>query len=290
MARIRTIKPSFFRHGGLFDAEKACGLPLRIAFAGLWTAADREGRFKWQPRELKLDCLPYDDVDFSRVLHALVTGGWLVRYEVDGALYGAIPSWKDHQVINNREMSSDLPPPNKNNTLTREARVEHAPPTPLVQTQVEGKGREGKGKELSSASRPSNDWFEKLKQAYPRRNGNYGWKKAEAKFNALVKTGVDPEAIITAARKLCHTLKAKIGTEYIPMPASWLNSEDFTEIAAMSFIEQPEELNWDAVLVAYKKTGHWSRFAGNDPSSPNCRCPPEILAKYGLLTQSETVQ
>jgi hypothetical protein len=157
-------------------------------------------------------------------------------------------------------------------------------------TREEGETEKRRGKELLSASRPANDWFEKLKQAYPKRNGNYGWKKAEAKFNALVKTGVDPEAIITAARKLCHTLKAKIGTEYIPMPASWLNSEDFTEIAAMSFIEQPEELNWEAVLVAYKKTGHWSRFAGNDPSSPNCRCPPEILAKYGLLTQSETVQ
>jgi hypothetical protein len=49
-------------------------------------------------------------------------------------------------------------------------------------------------------------------------------------------------------------------------------------------------VDWDAVLSAYKKTGHWSRYAGNDPSSPGCRCPPEILAKYGLLTQSETVQ
>jgi hypothetical protein len=142
----------------------------------------------------------------------------------------------------------------------------------------------------SRAASPSNDDFEELKRSFPKRKGNYGWKAAERKFNALVKTGVDPKAIIMAARKLCHTLKAKIGTEYIPMPASWLNSEDFTEIAAMSFIEQPEELNWDAVLVAYKKTGHWSRFAGNDPSSPNCRCPPEILAKYGLLQQSETVQ
>jgi hypothetical protein len=49
-------------------------------------------------------------------------------------------------------------------------------------------------------------------------------------------------------------------------------------------------VDWDAVLSAYKKTGHWSRYAGNDPSSPGCRCPPEILAKYGLLQQSETVQ
>jgi hypothetical protein len=142
----------------------------------------------------------------------------------------------------------------------------------------------------SRAASPSNDDFEELKRTFPKRKGNYGWKAAERKFNALVKTGVDPKAIITAARKLCHTLKAKIGTEYIPMPASWLNSEDFTEIAAMSFIEQPEELDWDAVLSAYKKTGHWSRYAGNDPSSPGCRCPAEILAKYGLLIQSETVQ
>jgi hypothetical protein len=54
MARIRTVKPDLFRHEGLFDAERASGLPLRIAFAGLWTAADREGRFAWSPRTLKL--------------------------------------------------------------------------------------------------------------------------------------------------------------------------------------------------------------------------------------------
>jgi hypothetical protein len=70
LARIRTIKPEFFRHADLYEAEKETGLPLRLAFAGLWTAADREGRFKWRPRELKLDCLPHDDVDFSRVLDA----------------------------------------------------------------------------------------------------------------------------------------------------------------------------------------------------------------------------
>ena len=58
MARIRTIKPEFFRHEALFEAEQATGLPLRVAYAGLFTAADREGRFKWSPRSLKLDCLP----------------------------------------------------------------------------------------------------------------------------------------------------------------------------------------------------------------------------------------
>jgi hypothetical protein len=113
MARIRTIKPEFFRHEQLFEAEKESGLPLRLAFAGLWTAADREGRFRWSPRALKLDCLPYDDVDFGAVLDALARYGFVVKYQdSDGGVeYGAIPSWDKHQVINNRESDSQLPPP-----------------------------------------------------------------------------------------------------------------------------------------------------------------------------------
>ena len=33
MARIRTIKPDFFRHYDLYQAEKETGLPVRLAFA-----------------------------------------------------------------------------------------------------------------------------------------------------------------------------------------------------------------------------------------------------------------
>lgn len=147
MARIRTVKPTLFRHVEMFDAERETGLPLRLAFIGLFTAADREGRFKWSPRDLKLDCLPYDDVDFSRVLDALSTRGWVVKYTVDGVDYGYIPTWKKHQVINNRETASVLPKPNENNTLTRAARVDDASTLALCNAQVEGKGKEGKGKE-----------------------------------------------------------------------------------------------------------------------------------------------
>lgn len=144
MARIRSIKPSFFRHVHLFEAEKAEGLPLRVAFAGLWTAADREGRFKWEPRDLKLDCLPHDDVDFSRVLDALTTRGFIVQYQSKGRFFGYIPSWHDHQSINNRESPSVLPSPEKSDTSTRASRVEHASTTRLEHAPVEGKGREGK--------------------------------------------------------------------------------------------------------------------------------------------------
>jgi hypothetical protein len=150
MARIRTIKPEFFRHEGLFEAERDEALPLRVAFAGLWSAADREGRFRWSPRALKLDCLPYDEVDFSRVLDALWTRGFIVKYTVENILYGAIPSWHTHQAVNNRERASDLPSPNENNILTREPRDDDASGTPLKLSRVERKGKEGEGKEKDS--------------------------------------------------------------------------------------------------------------------------------------------
>ena len=150
MARIRTIKPEFFRHEGLFQAEQETGLPLRLAFIGLLTTCDREGRFKWRPKELKLDCLPYDDIDFSRVLDAWATRGFVVKYESDGNFYGYVPGFTRHQAINHREAASTLPNPlNCNTVLTRDARVIDASarvPGMPVHTRGEGKGREGKGK------------------------------------------------------------------------------------------------------------------------------------------------
>lgn len=111
MGRIRTIKPEFFKHSGLFDAELETGLPLRLAYAGLWTCCDREGRFKWRARELKLDILPYDDCDPEAVLEALAASGFIRRYDVDGHSFGYVIEFHKHQCVNQREAQSVLPDP-----------------------------------------------------------------------------------------------------------------------------------------------------------------------------------
>lgn len=151
MARIRTVKPDLFRHEALFEAEIETKLPLRLAFIGLFTTCDREGRFKWKPKTLKLDVMPYDEIDFSRVLEALVAHGFIVKYDFENELYGCIPSWLKHQVINNKESKSLLPSIDSATNLTREPRVSHASTTPLFLDQGEGKGKgrekEGNGME-----------------------------------------------------------------------------------------------------------------------------------------------
>ena len=172
--RIRTIKPEFYTHEELFEAEMAEKLPLRVAFSGLWCAADRCGRFKWEPRRLGILILPYDNIDFSRVLHALSTRGFIVRYRVGDAWFGAIPTWNKHQVINNRERPSEIPDLSQAEQVdasgTRGARVGHA-------SKEEGKGREGKGKDLPPADKPqkaadsrhheiTSQWCERFRNAF----------------------------------------------------------------------------------------------------------------------------
>lgn len=163
LQRIRTTKPEFYRHHDLFEAEQETGLPLRLAFQALWTCCDREGRFKWRPHELKVCCLPYDDVDFSRVLDALATRGYLVKYASGDASYGCVPTFTEHQVINNREKESVLPDPaastSEIKTSTRGRRVDDAcaKSESGTGTGTEGKGTEGKGTEGNTSSVASGD-------------------------------------------------------------------------------------------------------------------------------------
>lgn len=83
MNRIRTIKPKeLLRDEEIFDAELSSGQPLRLTFVGLFSVADRDGRFPWKPRSLKLTLLPYDDVDFESILNSLNELG-LVQREGD---------------------------------------------------------------------------------------------------------------------------------------------------------------------------------------------------------------
>ena len=133
--------------------------------------------------------------------------------------------------------------------------------------------------------------FENFKRSYPKRAGQYGWKAAERKYLALIKTGVSPKMIALSLARFSEEMRKlkRTGTEFIPMPASWLNSEDFVEYAAVAF-EQPKEIDWDLLVGSFKKLGNWpTRDVGNDPTSPSCRAPAEVLRKYGFeLTRMDS--
>lgn len=96
MARIRTIKPEFFRHEGLQDLEaENPHLRPMLVFAGLWCHADRNGVFPWQPRQIALDILPFlwsdnRGTEISEALTILEAEGFIERFEAEGKTWGFI--------------------------------------------------------------------------------------------------------------------------------------------------------------------------------------------------------
>jgi hypothetical protein len=277
MARIRTIKPEFPQSESIGKLSR----DARLLYIQLWTIVDDAGRARAASRMLASLLYPYDDDARDLIdgwLLELEEGDHVRRYEVDGSQYLEIVKWLEHQKID-KPSKSRLPEFVEGSRTV--AKVREASATDLGPSTLD-LGPENASR--SRAASPSNEDFENLKKVYPRRNGNYGWKAAERKFNSLVKTGVDPQAIIEAARRLANSLHSKIGTEFIPMPASWLNAEDFVNIAVASFQPEAPVIDWDNALSFWKRTGRWTRDAGPDPDSPACRAPPELLDKYGLRT------
>lgn len=109
--RIRSMKPEIHKDEELWDLEEETGLKIFRGFTGLWNYSDREGRFEWRPRALKAEILPYWDGDFERILDALASRRFVVKYTVGGKHYGWVRKLKDHQTFNAREPASVLPAP-----------------------------------------------------------------------------------------------------------------------------------------------------------------------------------
>lgn len=109
MARIRTLKPSFWGD----DRIARLSRDERLLAIGLISMADDEGRFLASPAAVAGFVFPNDDLPTSRVrkwLEALNTVGVIGLYEVSGVRYGHFPRYRKHQVIN-RMTPSNLPEP-----------------------------------------------------------------------------------------------------------------------------------------------------------------------------------
>jgi hypothetical protein len=248
--RIRTIKPEFFLHDGLFDAEKETSLPLRVAFAGLWCASDREGRFKWEPRRLGVSILPYDNVDFSRVLDALTTRGFIVKYRVNDAFFGMIPSWHTHQFINPRESKSELPEPTKEElVVTPQTSVIDACSTREDASRKEGKGREGKGsiQQDQQNTGPDKPEEESQKQKIKR--------PRDPLFDELARAeGCDPLELTSSAARTVAVSLAEIRKVFPELPDG--------EITRRAHIYHRQFPTWALTAPALAK--HWARCGGEN--------------------------
>lgn len=109
MARIRTLKPSFWASPTVSQISR----DARLLAAGLVSFADDDGRFVAGISGINGYVFPNDDlpnVKVAKWLAEVQASGFAHLYDVDGGRYGCLPTWHLHQVIN-RYTPSKFPPP-----------------------------------------------------------------------------------------------------------------------------------------------------------------------------------
>lgn len=207
MSRIRTIKPDFF-----IDEDVARLKPLtRILFIGLWCLADKAGRLEDRPQRIKIQILPYDNVDIGAALDDLAMASFIFRYEADGQKLIQIRSFQKHQRPHSTEKESELPQYNGEITVKQPLNNIEA----TVTKQQERKGKERKGTYICSTE------FLKFYESYPRKVGK------EPAWKAWKKRNGDRPDIETLLKILEEQKRSdqwqKEGGQFVPLPATWIN-------------------------------------------------------------------
>ena len=195
MARIRTVKPSFWT-----DVKMSRRTILaRLTFIGLLNYADDEGRFQADPRLVKSAIFPLDDAVSAENVQCILTelsmNGHIILYTITGEVYGFIPKFKTHQKIN-RPSKSFLPPFTESSVIIHECMEEPS------RGEKEGKGK-GNGREKDISSAPADGQLLKKERTEAQKNTVYAmWSDEYRKMNHVdYDFSVEDKGIVAGLEK-----------------------------------------------------------------------------------------
>lgn len=219
--RIRSIKPEYFKHDGLGSLSPV----TRILFIGLWCMADCAGRLEDRPKRIKVEVLPYDDVEIEKPLTELAVAGFIIRYSVGDQSFIEIPSFQRHQRITGKEADTESRFPACQNKKPGKQRGNNGAAKGEHPESLEGrrKGRETEG-----------NGFLQFWSAYPKKKSKESAERAFAKADAPLETlmasldrfKADPDWIKDAGK-------------FIPYPATWLNQRRWEDELFVPVVAAP---------------------------------------------------
>jgi hypothetical protein len=229
--RARNIKPDFFR-----DAELAeVSIEARYLFIGLWCLADRQGKLKDKPKQIRFEVFPETKTkdDINTLLNSLQDHNLIIRYESEKVKYIKVINFLKHQSPHHTEMQSKYPDPpcvtvsygeppeiSSDIPLIPDSLIpEYNPPSPL----------KGGGNGIDQD-------FETWWKAYPGRR-KQGKPVCLAKWKHLRKTGTLPplsEMLSTLEAQKQSLDWVKDAGEFIPGPLPYLNQSKFFDESVQS--------------------------------------------------------
>lgn len=203
---------------------------------------------------------------------------WLTALTAAGLLDNENGTFRPHN-WNARQYKSDVSTERVKQFRERQRNVSET----ANETPPETEQKQSRAEQTSERDR-----FDEFWKAYPRRDGANPRGPAEKKFNALVKSGIDPDLMISAVRKLAADEggKGRVGTQFIPMAQTWLNQQRWSDHAAVAFLaddELPRAMTIEQALEQWARFGRWSIHApGTAPGEPGCVVTAEQFAVAGL--------
>lgn len=263
MARIRTVKPEFWTSAQVMECQ-----PLtRLLFLGMLNFADDSGRMAYSPKTIKAQVFPSDEFSFAdiqRMIVELSSNALVLIYAVDGKEFIQITGWH-HQRID-RPKPSSIPAPFVDESSNDRRSI--APDLSLS----EGKGayptRDDESKKVG-------DFCQAIVQVY-----------AEAKSPTLPETsrarlwlsqGYDPEICLAVIAQIVPK-KPNVSLGYFDNPIKEAHASKAPPRKPIGNVAT----DWRSILESYKRFKHWPKGHGNEPGTPSCRAPPELLREYGL--------
>lgn len=132
--------------------------------------------------------------------------------------------------------------------------------------------------------------FERFWAIRAPRAGSDHREPARKKFLALVTNGIAPEVLEARMKRQIASLRSlgKLGTEFTPMTATWLNKQGMADDAPKSDKQNVVQLDparftadeWAPILRIYNMTHSWkTALHGPEPGRAGCLVPGELLER-----------
>ena len=160
MARIRSVKPEFWTDEKIVDLSPVA----KLLYIGIWNFADDHGLLVDDPRRLKLQVLPADDIDAQELVNELVSVGLLTRVRSEtGVDLLWVRSFAEHQKIDKRAAGKWGNPLEWTHDYTRSVDIPaESPPIPPnppesprpLPKSAESRPRKGKERKGSNPPKP----------------------------------------------------------------------------------------------------------------------------------------
>jgi len=244
MARIRTIKPEFWRDDDLSEVSPEAAL-LAI---GLLNVADDEGFFNANHKLIEADIFPLRELSrtVTVLMQELESIGYIVLYSSKtNRKYGHVVNFKTHQVINK-------PKPSKIKDLCSDVCSYRSDTVQLPVGKEQGKEQ---GKEGNIVVSDDNDEIEQARTyTFNEFYTAYPVKKSKKAAIKAWNTMEDKDQIL-AVDRLGHFITTVPQGINFPHPSTYLNQSRWTD-------EKAESGNRELPSDAKSAVGYTSRLKG----------------------------